>query len=52
VVALRRGAPPEEVQRVILEQGHSRMPVYDGSIDNIVGYVVAATSSPWPGSTA
>ena len=41
VVAIRRGAPPEEVQRVILEEGHSRMPVYDGSIDNIVGYVVA-----------
>ncbi len=41
VVALRRGAPPEEVQRVILEEGHSRMPIYDGSIDNIVGYVVA-----------
>ena len=41
VVALRRGAPTEEVQRVILEQGHSRMPVYDGTIDNIVGYVVA-----------
>jgi putative hemolysin len=41
VVALRRGAPPEEVQRVILEEGHSRMPVYDNNIDNIVGYVVA-----------
>lgn len=41
VVALRRGAPPEEVQQAILEEGHSRMPVYDGSIDNIVGYVVA-----------
>jgi putative hemolysin len=41
VVALRRGAPPDEVQRVILEEGHSRMPIYDGSIDNIVGYVVA-----------
>jgi putative hemolysin len=41
VVAIRRGAPPDEVQRVILEEGHSRMPVYDGSIDNIVGYVVA-----------
>ena len=41
VVALRRGAPPEEVQRVILEEGHSRMPVHDGNIDNIVGYVVA-----------
>ncbi|MGE0870027.1 MAG: hemolysin family protein [Kofleriaceae bacterium] len=41
VVAIRRTAPPEEVQRVILEEGHSRMPVYDNSIDNIVGYVVA-----------
>src|SRR6202008_4116900 len=38
VVALRRGAPPEEAQRVILEEGHSRMPVYDNNIDNIVGY--------------
>jgi putative hemolysin len=41
VVALKRGSSPEEVQRVILEEGHSRMPVYDTSIDNIVGYVVA-----------
>jgi putative hemolysin len=41
IVALRRGAPPDEVQRVILEEGHSRMPVYDGSLDHIVGYVVA-----------
>lgn len=41
VVAIRRGAPADEVQRVILEEGHSRMPVYEGSIDNIVGYVVA-----------
>lgn len=41
VVALRRGSPPEEVQRAILEEGHSRMPIYDGTIDNIVGYVVA-----------
>jgi putative hemolysin len=41
VVALRRDAPPADVQRLILEEGHSRMPVYDGNIDNIVGYVVA-----------
>jgi putative hemolysin len=41
VVALRRAAPPDEVQRVILEEGHSRMPVYDGNLDNIIGYVVA-----------
>jgi putative hemolysin len=41
VVAIARIAPPEEVQRVLLEEGHSRMPVFDGTIDNIVGYVVA-----------
>ncbi|MEZ4361234.1 MAG: hemolysin family protein [Kofleriaceae bacterium] len=41
VVAIRRGAPSDEVQRVILEEGHSRMPVYDGNMDSIVGYVVA-----------
>ena len=41
VAAIRRGAPPDEVQRAILEEGHSRMPVYEGSIDNIVGYIVA-----------
>ena len=41
VVALRRNAPPEEVQRVLLEEGHSRMPVYDNNLDNIIGYVVA-----------
>ena len=41
IVALRRHASVEEVQRVILEQGHSRMPVYDGSLGNIVGYIIA-----------
>ncbi len=41
IVALHKAAPPEEIQRVLLEQGHSRMPVYDGSLDNITGYIVA-----------
>jgi putative hemolysin len=41
MVALPRKAPPSEVQRVLLEQGHSRMPVYDESMDRIVGYIVA-----------
>ncbi len=41
VVALPREAPPAEIQRVLLEEGHSRMPVYDGQLDNIVGYIVA-----------
>jgi putative hemolysin len=41
IVALHRNASPEEVQRVLLEEGHSRMPVYERDIDRIVGYIVA-----------
>jgi putative hemolysin len=41
VVALPRRAPQEEIQRVLLEEGHSRMPVYEETLDNIVGYVIA-----------
>ena len=41
VVGLERGAPPQEVKRVLLEAKHSRLPVYDGSLDNVVGYVLA-----------
>jgi len=41
IVALRRDAPTDEVQRLILEQGHSRMPVYGDNLDQIIGYVVA-----------
>jgi putative hemolysin len=39
--ALPRDSTFEDVKRVLLEDGHSRMPVYDGSLDNIVGYVSA-----------
>lgn len=38
VISVPRGASPEEIQRIMLEHGHTRMPVYDGSIDNVVGY--------------
>ena len=41
IVAIRHDAPPEEIQRVLLEEGHSRMPVYEGDLDRIVGYIVA-----------
>lgn len=41
VVAVPRSATAEEVQRVVVEHGHTRMPVYEGSIDNVVGYVTA-----------
>ncbi|WP_426753294.1 hemolysin family protein [Myxococcus sp. Y35] len=41
MVALRRHSSPEEIRRVLLEGGHSRMPVYEDTLDNIVGYVIA-----------
>lgn len=39
VVALSRKATEGDIQRAILEHGHERMPVYEGMIDDIVGYV-------------
>jgi putative hemolysin len=41
IVALRRHASAEEIKQVLLEHGHSRMPVYEGTLDNVVGYVIA-----------
>lgn len=39
VAGLARDASPEEVRRVILEVGHRRIPIYQDSIDQIVGYI-------------
>lgn len=39
VIMLRRHAPAEEVHRVLLEHTHSRIPVYEGRVDNVVGYI-------------
>lgn len=39
VVTVPRSAPVEEVRRIILEKGHTRMPVCEGELDNVVGYV-------------
>ncbi|ABS25037.1 CBS domain containing protein [Anaeromyxobacter sp. Fw109-5] len=41
IVALPRDASQEDLKRMLLEEGHSRMPVYDGSLDDLVGYVMA-----------
>lgn len=41
IVALRRHANAEEIRQTLLEHGHSRMPVFEGTLDNIVGYVIA-----------
>jgi putative hemolysin len=41
IVALRRHAKSDEVLRVVIEEGHSRFPVYDGSLDTVVGYIIS-----------
>jgi putative hemolysin len=39
--ALPLRAGPDQVRRFMLEERRSRVPVYDGTVDNIVGYVSA-----------
>lgn len=39
VVAVAIDTPIEEVKNVFIEEKYSRLPVYDGSIDNIVGVI-------------
>ena len=39
VVTVPRRAPVEEVRRIVLEKGHTRMPVCEGELNNVVGYV-------------
>ena len=41
VIALERTASAEELRRAFLEKGHQRLPVYDDTLDNVVGYVAA-----------
>jgi putative hemolysin len=39
--ALPKTASADDIKRIMLETGHSRMPVYEGALDNIVGYITA-----------
>jgi len=41
VVALSADASYEEVVRTVVESGHSRLPVYEESIDNVIGILYA-----------
>ncbi len=52
IVALRRHSGAEEIRRVLLEHGHSRMPVYEETLDEVVGYVIAKDllSVAWEGN--
>ena len=41
VVGIPFDAPAEEVRRLLLEHGHTRMPVFQGTLDEVVGYITA-----------
>ncbi|HET9596676.1 MAG TPA: hemolysin family protein [Anaeromyxobacteraceae bacterium] len=41
IVALQRDAGEEELRRVLLEEGHARVPVYAANLDDVIGYLVA-----------
>ena len=46
VMAIPLDTPPDEVVRILSEEGHSRMPVYQGDIDQIVGVLHARDLVP------
>lgn len=41
IVALEKSASPDDVLSVVTKRTHSRLPVYDGQIDNVIGYIAA-----------
>ena len=41
VVVLPRHASPDDIRRLLLEHGHSRIPVFEERVDNVVGYLNA-----------
>lgn len=47
IVAVERATPPPEVIDVIVRAGHSRIPVYDESIDHILGILYAKDLLPF-----
>jgi len=41
ITAIEQDMPEDEIIELIMEEGYSRLPVYDKSIDNIVGVIYA-----------
>lgn len=39
VLALPLDATPEELKKAVLGGGHQRIPIFDGTIDHVVGYI-------------
>jgi putative hemolysin len=40
VVLLSRKANRDEIRSTLMEHGHTRVPVFDGTVDNVVGYIM------------
>lgn len=40
VIGIPRNASNDDLRALVLEHAHSRIPVYEGNIDNIVGYLL------------
>jgi putative hemolysin len=51
IVALPRNASPDLIRRTLVEERRSRVPVFDGALDNMVGYATAKDLLPlaWDG---
>jgi putative hemolysin len=47
IVAARKDARIEDLMALVADHGHARMPVYDDTLDRIVGYVVAKDVVLW-----
>jgi len=41
IVAVKADLPLSELTKVIVESGHSRIPIYEGNLDNVLGVVYA-----------
>jgi len=41
IIAIDINAKPQELLNIFVEEGHARLPVYEGAIDNIIGVIYA-----------
>ena len=46
MVAIDRDAPPDEILRIVTENPYSRMPVYRGSVDEVLGVLLVRELIP------
>ncbi len=51
MVCVEVNAPLEEAAKTMVEEGHSRIPVYDGDVDHVVGFVAARDTLRFWGAT-